>query len=384
MAGPRCSLVSVQTSIETSAPPQTPVVRRPNLPALTGIRAFLAVDIVFFHFSDPKWFGPLAPLVKGGYVGIGFFFLLSGFVLEYSHGGRTIKLREFWLARFARVYPVYMLALLVSIPMLMLEWQYQSRERFVLGALLTPLLLQGWHPVLATFWNTPAWTLSSEVAFYMLFPWLVRQRWPQQAGRLLLLLLGLWGAGMVLPLLYVWLRPDGLAEVNRYSYGIWLRALKFMPVEHVPAFVFGVVLARLHAVVELKPSQRLLIALAGLGGLSFVLYLGAGLPYVLLHEGLLMPVFGAITLGLAGENLVARFFGLPPFVLVGEASYCLYLLHFNLWTLLHDHGWLRRLHATALDPVFSYALLLATALASYQWLEVPARRRILAAGKRDA
>ena len=359
-------------------------MRRPNLPALTGIRAFFALDIVFFHFSDPKWFGPLAPLVNGGYVGIGFFFLLSGFVLEYSHGGRTIKLREFWLARFARVYPVYILALLVSIPMLMLEWQYQSRERFVLGALLTPLLLQGWHPVLATFWNTPAWTLSSEVAFYMLFPWLVRQRWPQQAGRLLLLLLGLWGAGMVLPLLYVWLRPDGLAEVNRYSYGIWLRALKFMPVEHVPAFVFGVVLARLHAVVELKPFQRLLIALAGLGGLCAVLYMGTSLPYVLLHEGLLMPVFGAIALGLAGQHMVARFFALPPFVLLGEASYCLYLLHFNLWTLLHDHGLLQRLHATALDPVFSYALMLAAALASYRWIEVPARRWILSTGKWSA
>lgn len=44
------------------------------LPALTGLRAFTATNIVFFHFWNPAWFGPLAPLMDNGYVGVNFFF----------------------------------------------------------------------------------------------------------------------------------------------------------------------------------------------------------------------------------------------------------------------------------------------------------------------
>jgi len=48
-------------------------------------------------------------------------------------------------------------------------------------------------------------------------------------------------------------------------------------------------------------------------------------PYALIHDGLLMPLFGCMILGLAGENPLAFLFGLRPLVFVGEASYCLYL-----------------------------------------------------------
>jgi len=34
------------------------------------------------------------------------------------------------------------------------------------------LLLQGWIPAVATFLNTPAWTMSAESFYYVLFPWL--------------------------------------------------------------------------------------------------------------------------------------------------------------------------------------------------------------------
>ena len=47
---------------------------------------------------------------------VGFFFLLSGFVLTYNYSDRatTLSKREFWLARMARLYPVYVLVLAIS------------------------------------------------------------------------------------------------------------------------------------------------------------------------------------------------------------------------------------------------------------------------------
>jgi peptidoglycan/LPS O-acetylase OafA/YrhL len=99
-------------------------------------------------------------------------------------------------------------------------------------------------------------------------------------------------------------------------------------------------------------------------------------PYVLLHDGLLMPLFGCIVLGLAGENWLASAFSVRPLVVVGEASYCLYLLHFNLWNWIHDTHLPERLGVARFDPWLSYAVLLAVALAALYLVEKPAQRRL--------
>ena len=85
--------------------------------------------------------------------------LISGFVLTYNYADRatTLSKREFWLARFSRLYPVYLLVLVISASMLRDEWYARPHEEFWRGVILTPLLLQGWSPNLATFGNTVAW-----------------------------------------------------------------------------------------------------------------------------------------------------------------------------------------------------------------------------------
>ena len=79
--------------------------------------------------------------------------------------------------------------------------------------------------------------------------------------------------------------------------------------------------------------------------------MGDRLPYVMMHDGLLMPLFAGVILCLAGRNRIAWFFGLLPFIAIGEASYCLYLLHFNLWTMLHDSHFLEKSGLIVFDPV---------------------------------
>ena len=58
----------------------------------------------------------------------------------------ALTARSFWSARFSRLYPVYAFSLLLSAGMLMQEVQAHTRLDFGLGVILTPLLLQGWHP----------------------------------------------------------------------------------------------------------------------------------------------------------------------------------------------------------------------------------------------
>ncbi len=129
--------------------------------------------MMFFHFTPPH---PafFTPLIDNAYVFVGFFFLISGFVLAYNYADRpNLSRRAFYLARLSRVYPVYLLVLLLSIPFLAQEWPAHSAADFYLGLILTPLALQAWSPTLATFWNTVAWTVPAEFLLYALFPFIL-------------------------------------------------------------------------------------------------------------------------------------------------------------------------------------------------------------------
>jgi peptidoglycan/LPS O-acetylase OafA/YrhL len=373
---------AVQHSLKPQLEPQPAPAptKKSRLPALSGLRTFAALNLVFFHFGDPKDFGWFAPVVDNGYTSVSFFLLLSGFILTYNYSDRAasggIEKGRFWLARFSRLYPVYVFTLIVSLSMLVAEFHARTLPLFLTGIGSTLLLVQGWSPTLSTFWNTPAWTMSTEVFFYAIFPFIVRWKRPRTLTGLLALLGALWIAGMACPALYTWLHPDGDLHPDRYSSGWWIRALKFTPPPHLPSFLFGMVLADLNNRFPIKSQWRLVCGIAGFTALYLVLAHGSRIPYVFLHDGLLMPLFGLAILALAGENLLTRFFGFVPFVLLGEASYCLYLLHFNLWTLIHDSGTLQKTGLIALDPWFSYLLLVLAAVLTMKLIEKPGQKLI--------
>jgi peptidoglycan/LPS O-acetylase OafA/YrhL len=355
--------------------------RRSQLPALTGIRCFAALNLVFFHFADPHSFGPLSPVVNGGYISVSFFLMLSGFILTYNYADRAqrgaLTARSFWSARFSRLYPVYAFSLLLSVGMLAQEVHAHTKLDFGLGLVLTPLLLQGWHPALSTFWNTPAWTMSTEAFFYLLFPWLITRRRPRQTRTMLLILVSVWLCSLILPGLYMYFNPDGDLHPDRYSVGIWMRSLKFMPLQHLFSFLFGMTLGFLNEKIRPESRKRLALGIFAFVALYLLLCVGDHLPYAMMHDGLLMPLFAGVVLCLAGSNPIASFFGLLPFIAIGEASYCLYLLHFNLWTLLHDSHFLEKSGLIVFDPWISYLLLIIAALLTKRFIERPGRSWII-------
>jgi peptidoglycan/LPS O-acetylase OafA/YrhL len=185
---------------------------------------------------------------------------------------------------------------------------------------------------------------------------------------------GMWALGMVPGALYILFNPDGIPHPDRWSYGIWLWALKYTPYAHVFSFMFGVMLANLDQMIDRAAGVRLWLGLIGFGGIYGVLCLGPRVPYAIIHDGLLMPLFGCLILGLAGENLLARILGVRPLVFVGEASYSLYLLHFNLWNLIHGSHVLNALGLARLDPWISYVLLIVLAVLALYFIEKPTQR----------
>jgi peptidoglycan/LPS O-acetylase OafA/YrhL len=187
---------------------------------------------------------------------------------------------------------------------------------------------------------------------------------------------GIWMLGVVPGALYMAFNPDGIAHPDRFSYGHWLWALKYTPYAHVASFIFGVMLAELDKMMVRDSRLRFWLGVGGFAGIYGMLWLGPAVPYAIIHDGLLMPLFGCVVLGLAGENLLASLLGVRPLVFVGEASYCLYLLHFSFWTLLHQSHILNRLGLIRFDPWLSYILLILMALGALHLIEKPAQRQL--------
>lgn len=364
----------------TATTPQITLARKPPLPALTGIRTLLAFNIVLFHFTPP-YLGPIRPFVEHGFVFVNVFFLISGFILSYNYFDRGANLvkRDFWMARFSRLYPVYLLVLLISIPMLELEWRSRSLAEFWQGVAMTPLLIQGWSPSLATFWNTVAWTLSCEMTFYALFPWLIRLPWPRKPSRLVLTIFVLWIIDLIPAAVYLWLNPDHLSgPIDRYTSTTLIRFLKYTPLPYAPTFLSGIALSRLQLTTTVSERTRMAIAGISLGLLAVFFYTASErVPYLVLHCGILLPLFSAMVFGLSGKHAISTIFSWGPLLLVGESSYCLYLLHFNVFILIHKYHLPERLHVTALDPWISYAALIALSVIIYKFFENPVRRAIL-------
>ena len=101
--------------------------------------------------------------------------------------------------------------------MVPLEYAAHTHRMFWTGMVLTPLLLQGWVPAMATFLNTPAWTMSAESFYYVFFPWMARWKRPDRVGTQLAKMAGVWMLGLVPGTLYVIFNPDGIAHLDRWS-----------------------------------------------------------------------------------------------------------------------------------------------------------------------
>src|SRR5271163_2693967 len=121
-------------------------IRRSGLHALTGIRFFAAIWVVAFHFgaaftARAHMPHPVTVFLEHGNLGVALFFMLSGFILYYTYQDNLQSSRDlykFFVARVSRLYPVYLLAILISVPL-------HKRLPTGIELLIFPML-QSWVP----------------------------------------------------------------------------------------------------------------------------------------------------------------------------------------------------------------------------------------------
>ncbi|MGI9146829.1 MAG: acyltransferase family protein [Chloroflexota bacterium] len=332
---------------------------RPPLPAqlkpLTGLRFAAALHVVFVHLLVIGHLDGLPAALKAfverGYMAVPLFFVLSGFVLTYTYTGvrsrtgsnQDLNRRAFWVARFARIYPVYALSLLLAIPTYFTRASLSEPLATLGVAVPVLLMLQGWFPGIVQAWLSPAWSLSAEALFYLLFPFVVpliaRVRLPKLTFSLALL----WFASVVAPLAYPLVFPNGEGEPGTVRW-LWAMAVYFGPLPHLPEFLTGIVLGRIFLArssrtTKAQPARVLAAVGATLGVVGYILAAYAGgdwlVPRLLTHTGAFLPIYAVLVYSLAlGGGPIGRVLGTRPLLVLGEASYGLYLLHFPVfwWT----------------------------------------------------
>jgi peptidoglycan/LPS O-acetylase OafA/YrhL len=156
----------------TAAGPKIHPVRK-QIGALTGLRFFAATYVFVFHFGAgfaqrSGLLDAIVTFLRNGFLGVSIFFVLSGFILTYTYKQRVDSPQMFAVARFARIYPVYLLALLIALPLAL-------SELTMLDVVRVLAMVQAWTPFSSTSgfaWIGQAWTLSVEVIFYIFFPFL--------------------------------------------------------------------------------------------------------------------------------------------------------------------------------------------------------------------
>ncbi|MGA7565917.1 MAG: acyltransferase [Terriglobales bacterium] len=359
--------------------------RRPRLDSLTTLRFFAAVHVVLFHMrvtkildGGPWWYQNFASI---GYVGVNFFFVLSGFILVYTYDGFPLRARQFWQARFARIYPAYVVSLMAAAPFfffavrhLNLPFFAWSKEHLAAACVLTLSLLQAWVPQGALTWNSVCWSLSVEAFFYLVFPFVLGPTKRLSGRKLFLYITGFSLLSLFLSVAYVLVHPDGAAKINSPETNLfWKNVLSFNPVVRLPEFLVGVFAGRLF--LSAKNNQRWATPLI-FGGLAVVatLTLSVGkIPNPMISAGFLSPAFAAIIYGLALQPRWAGFLGSPALVLLGDASYSLYLLH----TIVISRTFDAMSHLPQWTAVAgSLAAALAASLLSYKLVEQPARKML--------
>ncbi len=348
------------------------------LPALTGLRFILALWVILHHLTGTgmmleSWETQLPPaaqsLIRGGYLAVQSFFILSGFVLARSYAATRWNQRNlirFGVARFARIYPAYLFSLLVVSRFMLETLARPGRTAGQKAVLLSDygLLLQGWTGALGVGWNTPAWSLSCEFFFYLCFPLLLLgmrdAKWAKLIGALAI--------SLAVPVI---LAHAGVPAV-------------WKPIHHISDFLAGIAAAGIYDLIGAKRKMR---------GRGFLLYLpalvmGAALivhPAVLSGtivelNTALRPVNVALLIGLALEGgILARGLATGVAEYLGKASYSMYVLHVPLlW-------WYTRyaFHRMGTPPYTVTALVylsgvIVVSIAVFELVDSPANRWIRA------
>ena len=353
-------------------------MRRPDIPVLTTLRFPAAFAIVLFHFlvytPCPRW------VWEGFGAGVSFFYVLSGFILYYNYADLPDR-RFFWLARFARIWPVHLFTLILIFCVLPFD-ALDGHASLPITLPANIFLLHAWFPFQGSVlsYNGVSWSLSVEAFFYFCFPWLLAFMKKHGAGLPLIL-------SLVLAFLIVLTTTIFLPHRANF---VW----PFNPATRLFEFVLGMSACRWW--LREPAATRSVVAWSGLEVLSLVTSVGLviGTPLLIHSLDAANPTafwvgseicvlgFAALIWIFAHQaGALSRALSSRPCEWFGEISFALYMCHQIILRWLDPRVMHSAWDATAYFLPYLLASLIGAA-AIFHLVETPARHAIVSAYKR--
>jgi peptidoglycan/LPS O-acetylase OafA/YrhL len=347
---------------------------------LTSLRFVAALYVFLFHIHI-RWHLTssrfASNLLDQGAIGMSLFFMLSGFVLAYRYRTGVASYRDYLLNRFARIYPVYAAAALVTVPWIGVSLTAGSpvgigRGLGQLALLLVAnvLLIQAWFPQMFPYWNDGAsWSISTEAFFYALFPFALARLNGQPARRVAWVALAAYVLAVLPGLSWILFEP-------KPSHGIFYS----MPIYRMPEFILGVCACLLAPQVWriARGDGACLVAVLGLA--AYLGVAGAWLPLYVGHNWVVLPVIALVLVTLGqSRGFLKRVLSWGPLVWAGKVSYCFYSFQPLVLLPLIEYReqlvrlvpWLRNNRALA---VLAFVALLGISGLAHHLIEEPLRR----------
>lgn len=292
----------------------------PQLPALTGLRAIAAYLVFFHHFPiSSDYVGGLGyNILWQGHVGVGIFFVLSGFLIAFNYSGKLVfttrSILQYLQNRFAKIYPIYVFA--TSVTLIYIK-DFNLKSWF-----LNLTLFRGFFGDWYFYHIGQAWSLTVELCFYVLAPILLLLVGRIPIG---LICLGFYFLGYVFTFIEMpidrFLDPPRMLVVNTF-FG---RCFEFL---------LGIWLYKNYQNYEKKGFNW--ITYTGFLLLVLFQYVSAGCygltvysPYYSPAHHYVFPlIVGILIFGLWKENtIISKILSSRIFIVLGKSSYAFYLIH---------------------------------------------------------
>jgi peptidoglycan/LPS O-acetylase OafA/YrhL len=316
--------------------------------SLTITRFLAALCIVIYHGiclkQDVFPFNNvyLNKLFIHGNSAVVYFFLLSGFIMVVNNDVNNVNKKKYWIDRFSRIYPVYILGIILmlffpfyeKVVSFFMKDSNSFSHTFTLGIkgiiayillnikglVLNLTLLQSWFTQYRYAISAPNWSLSTEVFFYFVFPFIFPIIRNFNKNTFLYVVVSIW---FFVSLFFGYFADEKFKNTN-------VQQIINMPIAYIHIFLLGLTVGwwiKKSSFEDRIKMRNYTLIISFLFTLNYIFFDGFNnFHHTLMYQSVLFLAIILTIVSFKSKQIIS-FLIRKEFLVLGDLSYSLYILH---------------------------------------------------------